>query len=238
MTLRAFFAATAGLLSLAAIHVASASPEDRKPAGDTEPAVIARLTEVEAALRQVRSVQTNFTQEKHLAMMARPLILEGRIAIESGKRLLWEVFRPVHHVMLFADDRLVLWDEDADQVRTVRPDANPALQGMVAQLRAWLSGRLGQLAADCTVQIRQDSPLTFAFVPRPGSSMAKLLAEITITVSDDQRRLLAIEMLEQGGDRAVIRFHDTVLDQAIPAVRWQVPPVRPPPADDRKEEKS
>lgn len=190
----------------------------------TAEVVLVRLKELEVRLGEVRTVQTDFIQEKQLALFDRTLVLEGRIAIERGHRLAWHVAKPVRHSMVLQGERMQLWDEDANQVQTIKLDSNPAFKAMFEQLRAWFSGEYSLLAANYVVSLRSEEPLTFAFVPKAGTAMAKAIVEVTVSIAADRRRLTEIEMVEEGGDRNRIRFLNTVLDEPIPAAMWQVPP--------------
>lgn len=187
-------------------------------------AAVARLRELETQLREVRTVQTDFVQEKRLAVFSRTVTLTGRIALERGERLSWQVATPVRHAMVIQGDRAQLWDEDTDRVQTIDLGANPAFKAMFEQMRAWFSGEYSALAAGYEISVRAEDPLTFAFVPRAGTAMAAMLAEVTVTIAADRRRLSEIAMVEVGGDSNRLRFLNTVLDAPIPEDAWRVPP--------------
>lgn len=192
--------------------------------GDTQAAALARLQELERQLSEVRTVQTAFVQEKRLAIFDKTVVLEGRIALERGRRLAWHVAKPVRHAMILQGDRIQLWDEDTNQVQTIHLDANPAFKAMSEQMRAWFSGEYSALAGNYDVSISGENPLTVTFVPKAGTALAKTVVAVKVTFADDRRRLLEINMLEEGGDSNRIRFLDPVLNEPIPESAWKVPP--------------
>ncbi len=126
--------------------------------------------------------------------------------------------------MILQGERIEFWDEDTNQVQTIRLDANPAFKAMSEQMRAWFSGEYSALAENYDVSIRGENPLTVSFAPKAGTALAKTLVAVTVTFAADRRRLLEISMLEEGGDSNRIRFLDPVLNEPIPESAWKVPP--------------
>ena len=55
---------------------------------------------------RLRSVQAEFTQEKHLKILARPLISHGTFTFQAPGALRWEYLRPLHTVLLLHDGRM------------------------------------------------------------------------------------------------------------------------------------
>jgi len=208
---------------LGAVVVAAATTADLTRATEDDD-VLARLRQLENAVKTVSTVQAEFVQEKRLAVFEHTVVLRGRMAMVRGRKLAWHVESPVRHSMVLDGERMLVWDEDTDDVQTVNTRASPAFKALFGQIRAWFSGEYALLAEDYDVSVRGETPLTFVFTPRSATGTTEALREVAVVVGEDQRYLQALRMQQVGGDSTVIRFSNTKLDTDIPASAWDIPP--------------
>jgi len=210
------------------VAAAVAAPLWADPAaggGDAdEPAVRAVLQHLESRLAEVKTVQTAFRQERHLAVFAQTVTLEGRIVLENPGRLAWHVDKPVPYAMVMSDSEVAQWDEASGKVQHTSLAANPVLQAVAEQLRTWFAGRYTSLAETYDVAIERQHPCVLAFRPRAGSPVAKAIQKVTVGFREDERYVREIGIEETGGDRTTIVFTDTVLNAPVDATAWEVKP--------------
>jgi hypothetical protein len=118
----------AGVLALAVLSVAWTSSWEsiRSAAGD------------------IQSVQADFTQEKHLQILAQPLVSRGRLLFEAPDRLRWEYEAPLPSVLLMDAGRVRRfvktggsWTEDASA-------ALPAMSFVMQEIGRWMNGRFDE----------------------------------------------------------------------------------------------
>lgn len=198
-----------------------AAPAPQPPPPD--PAVAAVLQRLETHFNGIRTVQTRFTQEKNLAIFDRPMILKGDIALQSDGAFAWHVTEPVRYSLVMNGSKLRQWDEDADKVQEVSVTSNPIFQAVFSQLRNWFAGRFQELTRDYTVALVREKPLTLAFTPLSAVA-GKSVKTVTVTLRDDERYVGEIRIEEAGGDVTVMRFHDTRLNEPVPAAAWEAKP--------------
>jgi len=135
---------------------------------------------IHAAASRVDSISADFVQEKHLPILAKPLISEGRLFYRRPDALRWEYTSPVKSVLLmYGGDarRFVQSDRGLVEDASVRLQA---MQFVMPEISSWLGGRF------------QDNPLFDAslngvnkilLVPKdPG--MARFIQRIELLMSD------------------------------------------------------
>jgi outer membrane lipoprotein-sorting protein len=135
---------------------------------------------IRAAASRVDSISADFVQEKHLPILARPLISEGRLFYRRPDALRWEYTSPVKSVLLMHDGdarRFVQSDRGLVEDASVRLQA---MQFVMPEISGWLGGQF------------QDNPLFDAslngidkilLVPKdPG--MARFIQRIELLMSD------------------------------------------------------
>lgn len=196
--------------------------ETNKSALPSDPVKLLAFLQAEA--KTVKTVQARFRQTKELKLFERTLVLEGRIALEQPMRMIWHVEKPVRYTMLMADGRLKQWDEDTDQVQTIKIDDEPAAKEVFRQFHAWLVGDFVAIrkAYDATVVSRE--PITLVFVPKPKTVIAEVVRQVQLTMGTDYRYVSRLRINETNGDVTTIQFTDTLLDKPVPTAMWEIPP--------------
>jgi outer membrane lipoprotein-sorting protein len=135
---------------------------------------------IRAAAVNVDRISADFVQEKHLPILAKPLISEGRLLYRRPDALRWEYTSPVKSVLLMHDGearRFVQSDRGLVEDVSVRLQA---MQFVMPEISGWLGGRF------------QDNPMFDAsldginkilLVPKdPG--MARFIQRIELLMSD------------------------------------------------------
>jgi outer membrane lipoprotein-sorting protein len=101
----------------------------------------ASLDEMRAAAEKIVSIQGDFIQEKHLPILAHPLVAQGYFAYRRPASLRWEYRNPLKSVLLLHNgDAHRFVHTDAGW----REDSDAAMQSMdfiLQEIAKWLNGR-------------------------------------------------------------------------------------------------
>lgn len=162
-----------------------------------------------------KTLKTDFTQEKELAIFKDKIILKGRIYLQKPDRLAWHVDKPIKYSVVITDKLIRQWDEDTNQVQEIILAKNPVLKNVLNQLTVWFSGNYSPLLEDNTAQVLQKSPLIIEFTPRETNIAKKVIKNITVTFREDEKYLKQIKLRENSGDVTTIIFINTVLDAPL-----------------------
>ncbi len=184
------------------------------------PAVVAVAGEPPApAAPRLRTVQADFTQEKHLKILVRPLLSNGRFFFQAPRSLRWEYTAPVPSILLLHNGsmkKLVrregLLAEDADQ----RLDA---MQFVLAEISGWLDGRF---ADNEVFSVARPDEETVVLTPK-GAGMTAVISSIELKLADRAGLLDRVTIFEGPDSRTVMTFSQRVLNEEIPVATFTAP---------------
>ncbi len=160
------------------------------------------LSKIHQLLDKNSVICADFTQNKSLRALTRPLISKGRLIFVAGKGVLWQVREPFATQVLVKNDALIKWNDDGVPQRLSFGQA-PIFRALSQVFLAGFTGdmtRLGEsfeIVSD-VVQSRWRLTLT----PRDPA-----FAAIIATVRVSGGRFVDELLIEEGrGDRTLIRF--------------------------------
>jgi len=100
--------------------------------------------ELKSTAGSVTSVQADFIQEKHLAILARPLVSEGVFYYQAPRSLRWEYTRPVESVLLMHDGNIKRYVKRTSGFEEENNAGLEAMQVVLDQITQWMMGRFDE----------------------------------------------------------------------------------------------
>jgi outer membrane lipoprotein-sorting protein len=218
--MRAVLASALGIVLLLAGTVFAA---DSSRGGIPEPTdQTAFLNALGKKVSAFKTLKTDFTQDKEMALFKEKLVLSGRIYLEKPNKIAWHVDKPLRYSVLITDKMIRQWDEDTNQVQEISLAKNPIFQNVLNQLTVWFSGEYGSLLETNTVRVVRHDPLTVEFTPRDKNIAKKVIKSITITFRQDETYLQTIRIQELNGDVTTIHFTNTILNAPLDSSSFEV----------------
>jgi hypothetical protein len=155
------------------------------------------LPGVVAGFRQLKSLRASFTEEKHIALLARPLVTKGSIFYRAPTDLIRRTGSPRPSAVWLHGTRLRFKDDSGEKEMDLGR-WGPA-QSLVDSYLHVLGGDLDWLKAHYTVDFQcRAGAWRVALAPRE-PALAKLVTSITLSGSGDE--LSRVEVVEASGDR-------------------------------------
>ncbi len=163
--------------------------EQNAPSEDT------RRAEIAARFGAVTSIESRFTQEKHMALLDAPVTSEGFFYFQKPGRIRWQYEKPFQNGFLIKDGKTFRLEKGKKEEQK-----NPMAQNVAAQLLTWLTFDLPALSKQYAVEFTPDgvtlTPLADGLVKR-----------IAVTFDPQNPQALSrVEMDEAGRDKTVLIF--------------------------------
>jgi len=180
------------------------------------------LKKLEVKLSGLKSIQTDFIQEKKMSVFDKKIILRGRIFIQEPELFSWRTFEPVRYCMIIKGDTIKQWDEDSKQVQTLSLSRNPTFLIAVNQMKTWFQGQYLKLLNDYEVRIISSNPVILEFMPKKSAAAFGIIKKVRITFRIDERYIERIDIEEKNHDLSSLTFLNTKLNTPIDPSSWEL----------------
>ena len=190
--------------AVAAVALLPAAPLFASPK-KVKQAVLACPADVRALLApfaKVRGVSVDFTEEKHIALLAKPVVNRGRILFLAPDQLVRRVEEPTPSAVWLRGTDLVVRDAAGERKLDVGRwgPANVLVSSFLYVLR----GDVVSLLKHYDMTLTCEAPLwRLRLVPKD-KGLGKLLGHLVISGRGDRPEVM--EVLDGSGDRAITRF--------------------------------
>ena len=172
------------------------------------------LAEVQAAADQVTSFSSTFTQERHLALFAKPVIFHGRLTIVRPEKLRWEFTDPVPSILVFNGGKGLRCSDQSPPVH-FELASDPVMKTVAEQLWLWLGGDYSKIAERYLMEMKGVSGL---IITPKEKSIGEYIAEVRIDFNRKTKQPAQVDIMEPGGDFTRIIFNSYTLNTELPDV--------------------
>ena len=176
------------------------------------------MEEIRAAAEKVSAVSADFVQEKHMKILARPLVSEGRFLYAAPGSLRWQYEAPMKSLLMTHDGRTARYG--FQQGRWVEESAfdAQAMQVITEQIAGWLGGRFGQndLFAASLASGRR-----IVLVPKK-EGFARFIQRIELQLSETPGVIDSVVLVEAEETFTRIRFSDVRINEPVDPADFKV----------------
>ena len=162
---------------------------------------------------QLRSVQADFIQEKHLKILAHPIISTGSFTFQAPQSLRWEYRTPIRSLLLMHGGKVRKFVERDGVLAEDKGMRLDAMQVVLAEISNWLDGRFTDNAM-FTVSFPKKQ--TILLTPKE-QGFAALISSIELKLGDQAGLLDKVIIFEGPGAFTSLTFSNRLLNQEIPA---------------------
>jgi outer membrane lipoprotein-sorting protein len=159
----------------------------------------------------VTSLKAGFVQEKHMKILARPLVSRGGFIFQAPDSLRWEYTEPLKSVLVMHKGRIRRFVNKDDRLVE---DATAGLQSMqvvLQQISQWLSGRFDE---------NPDFSATLASGPRivmtpREKALTRLIERIEIELSEQPAVIESVTIFESADSFTRLVFQDVTINPRL-----------------------
>ncbi len=180
------------------------------------------LKDLESKMSQVKTISTDFIQEKDLALLSQKLVLKGKVYLQKPNLLAWHVSTPLKYSMLMKGSVIRQWDEDSNKVQEFNLSRMPSMQAAVEQMNSWFSGSYISMQKDYIINVLKQNPIVLEFLPKENSLAYSLIEKVTVSFQQDGKYISTILIQEKSADKTLMKFLNTKMNEAISSKSWQI----------------
>ena len=188
----------------------------------SEPELYNLLKRLEKKISKIKSIKTDFVQEKKLAVFNDKLIIKGTIYLEKPNLLAWHVKEPLRYSIIINNEMIQQWDQETNQVQKVSIANNPAFHSIFEQLKKWFSGDYTSMLKEYHIKIIDQSPIILQFIPLKTFGAHNLVENVTVIFKTDEQYIRQINIKEKCGDSTLLTFINTCLNCPVDSSVWKV----------------
>jgi len=159
----------------------------------------------------VTSVRAEFVQEKHMKILARPLVSRGIFYFQAPNSLRWEYRSPVQSILLMHDGRTKRYLKRNGAIIEDEGAHLQSMQVVLQDITQWLSGRFEENPA-FSASLEPDRKI----VLRPKEkSLATMIQRIELILSDRPGIIAAVMIYEGENSYTRFEFKNAILNQPL-----------------------
>lgn len=159
----------------------------------------------------LHSVQADFSQEKHLKILVRPLVSTGRFVFQAPGSLRWEYSRPLRSVLVMHDGRIKKYVEVNGELVEERGLRLDAMQVVLGEISGWLEGNFTENAS-FDVSYRDER--TVVLTPKK-EGMRTFIQSIELGLAERAGLLDSVTIFEGADSFTRLLFSNSVLNQPV-----------------------
>ncbi len=175
------------------------------------------LEGIKGASAEITSISAEFTQEKHMKILVKPLVSKGALYYQSPMSLRWEYYHPVQSILLMSNGKIKRYIQ---RNKTLVQDTGANLQIMqiaLQEIARWLDGRFDENPA-FTAHLEPGRKIILS--PKE-KSISRLIQRIELILSDHPGMMKSITIFESNDSFTKLIFNNVVLNQKIPESRFR-----------------
>ena len=166
----------------------------------------------------VTSVTAGFVQEKHMKILARPLVSRGVLLYKTPDSLRWEYTQPVKSVLVLHKGQIRRFVNKDGRVVEDSATGLQSMQVVVQQITQWLNGRFDENPAfSATLEPGPRIVMT----PRE-KSLARLIQRIELELSDQPAVIESVTIFESEDSYTRLVFQNVTLNTQLDDAAFSV----------------
>lgn len=130
--------------------------------------------------RQLKAVRAEFIQEKHLEILARPIISKGLFIFQSPGSLRWEYTSPIKSLLLMHKGKSKKFSQREGELVEEKGLSLESMQIVLQEITHWLNGRFTD---NPTFKARLENDRLIVFTPK-AQAIARLISRIELALSE------------------------------------------------------
>lgn len=165
-----------------------------------------------AASKKLTSIQSDFTQEKNLAMLSEKITSNGKFWFKKDNLVRMEYTNPFRYLMIINKNNVFIKDDQKENKISAR--SNKLFQQINRIIVDCVQGTALD-NKDFSVKILEGKDGYLIHLTPVVKSMKDLFNNINVVVDKKDYSIIRMEMVEPGGDNTIMRFTNKQLNVPV-----------------------
>ncbi len=162
---------------------------------------------------RIHSIKADFIQEKHLKILARPIISTGTLTFQAPQSLRWEYRTPIPSILLMNGSKVKKFIERGGRLEEDKGMQFNSMQVVLSEISNWLDGRFTD---NDMFKVSFPSATTVLLTPKQ-QTLAGLISKIELKLADQKGLLDSVTIFEGPDSYTTMTFSNRSLNQDIAA---------------------
>ncbi|MDX9746602.1 MAG: outer membrane lipoprotein carrier protein LolA [Syntrophales bacterium] len=170
--------------------------------------------EIERDAADIVSIRAEFSQYKHLKILAKPLVSQGRFYFQKPDSIRWEYRDPVKSVLLMHRGDVRRFTVGSRGLVEEAAGAVSSMQIVVREIGLWSQGRFRE-SDHFRAEIRRGGEGTLVLTPRD-KAFAAMIERIEIVPSPRRKGAIkSVKIVESEGNFTLLTFANVEMNEKI-----------------------
>lgn len=166
---------------------------------------------IRAAADAVKSLQSDFVQEKHLPILARPLVSKGRFFFRRPGDLRWEYTNPLQSVLLMHNNSVRRFGRSENQWKEESAGNMQSMDIVFQEITHWLNGRFDE----STMFTAALMPGNKIVLTPKNKGLEKFIQRMELVMADQPGVMQEVVIFESQKAYTRIRFENPELNPSL-----------------------
>lgn len=163
--------------------------------------------------KNTTSLQSEFTQIKHLDIMSEDIESEGKLYYKSENKLRWEYTSPIEYMIVMNNGKLTIKDDG--KVSSYDLSGNKTFKKVNEMIVKSLQGDIVQQELDYKYEFKENKNLYLVTMYPKEKKVQEFMESIQIYFSKKDYSVSEVKMIEQSGDYTIMKFKNKKLNASI-----------------------
>jgi outer membrane lipoprotein-sorting protein len=163
---------------------------------------------------KITSVSAQFSQQKHMQILTKPLVSKGLFYFQTPDSVRWEYTSPIKSVLLMQKGSIKRYTQGS---RGLVEDASGSLESMQIVLQEsgrWTRGQFTE-HEHFSATLKGGKGARIILTPKE-KGLASMISRIVITLSPDRQGVIkSVKIIESEGNYTLFEFNDVQINRKI-----------------------
>jgi outer membrane lipoprotein-sorting protein len=170
------------------------------------------------AFSAVRTIESRFTMSKYVSIADKPLQSSGKFYFQRPDKLYWEYEKPYSYGFLISGKKTFSWRQKDGVKESKDISSQAAAKEMAGQLYTFVSMDMEAVSKIYDIEYFDEGII---LLPK-NRSKKQMISDIKIYFAKDIAAVREVVISERSGDKTVISFSETKIDEPLPQNAFSV----------------